>query len=394
MTRRRRLGLALLALLGALVAAEIGARLFVLPDRKIVWRPLPPFTGLQTAEQRAWLERQERELGGDELLGYGVFDPLLGWTLRPSSRSPDGAVHVDARGLRGTREYADEIPPGVVRILSCGDSFTFCAEVRDAETWQARIEARRADWEVWNYGVGGYGTDQALLRLRELAAGPVDALLVGLLLENIGRNVNRYRPLWYSQSDPAAKPRYRLAPSGLELVPQPFATRAEFVQAVRTGAVLELMAEHEHWRDPCVPAGLGWSALARLFGAKRAYAARDIEVLWADEEGEPFRTTLAILEESRSVARQLGTERLLVLVFPTEADLRGLVERGNRFWTPLLRALDQRGIACLDLADTLAGAGPAGIEALYLESHLGPRGNELVAEAVAARLAQWFPEKR
>src|SRR6185503_20431904 len=101
--------------------------------------------------------------------------------------------------------------------------------------WPAQLEALVPGLEAWNYGVGGFGTDQALLRLRQAAAtdspAPLAALLVGIMLDNIGRNVNRYRPLWYAEALPAVKPRYVLRGDELELVPQPFATRAEFVAA-------------------------------------------------------------------------------------------------------------------------------------------------------------------
>src|SRR5262245_40864663 len=184
MSARRRLLAALLVAAGALLFLELGARVFVLPNRKLVWRPLPPFTGLETEEQRAWLARHEGT--GVDSTGYGLFDPVLGWTHARSTVSPDGAVHIDARGRRSARTYPEPSPPGTRHVLACGDSFTFCAEVGDAEAWPAQLEALLPDCEVWNFGVGGYGTDQALLRVTREAEGPVDALVVGLLLENIG----------------------------------------------------------------------------------------------------------------------------------------------------------------------------------------------------------------
>jgi hypothetical protein len=382
--RRRAFLVASIAVLAALTTAEIGAR--VLDAR--IWRPLPPFG--RSAVQREWLERSERELAtGAEPGGYSGFDPELGWTTRRSYAAPDGAVHVNARGLRGTREYGEPRPEGTFRVVACGDSFTFGEEVRDGEAWTARLEARVPGLEVLNYGVGGYGTDQALLRLSREARAPVDAVLVGLMLENIGRNVNRYRPLWYPSSQPAAKPRYVLGPSRLELVAQPFAARAEFVAAVRSGDVFARLAEHEHWSDAAPPAFLRWSTAARLVAGQRAYGARKLEPLWTDIEGEPFRTTLALLEAFRPLARELGTEHVLVLVFPMRTDLPEVSTHGRRYWMPLLHALDARAIPYLDLAEPLAAAMQAGGElaTLYGESHLSARGNEIVAAAIAARLS-------
>ncbi len=381
---RRRLLVPLALLLGALALAELGAR--VLAAR--AWRPLPPFGS--GAPQAEWLARSGRELSeGRPPPGYSQFDAELGWSTRPGHVSADGTIHINAQGLRATREYAATRPSGMRRVLACGESFTFGEEVADAETWSARLEARVPALEVLNYGVGGYGTDQALLRVAREARGPIDALLVGLMLENIGRNVNRYRPLWYPSAQPAAKPRYVLGAGGLELVPQPYASLPEFVAAVESGRVFADLSEHEHWSDGGPPPWLAWSSAARLWAGQRAYAARELAPLWSDVEGAPFRTTLALLEAFRAEARALGSEHVLVLVFPLQSDLERLAAGGERTWTPLLAALDARGLAHLDLSEALAAAVRAGttVAELYLQSHFSPRANDLVAEAVATRLS-------
>ncbi len=208
MSARRRVLVPFLLVLCALAAAELGARALV---TRFAWRLLPPFGHGEV--QREWLERSERELAEEKPpSGYSQFDAVLGWTTKPGHSSPDGTIHVNAQGLRSTRVYAEPVQAGTRRVVACGESFTFCEEVADAEAWPARLEALAPGLEVWNYGVGGYGTDQALLRVAREARGPAEALLVGLMLENIGRNVNRYRPLWYPRAQPAAKPRYVLGP--------------------------------------------------------------------------------------------------------------------------------------------------------------------------------------
>jgi len=381
MTARRRWIPVALVLL-ALVGAEGGARLLA---PRLAWRPLPPFG--RGAIQTQWLERTERELAqGAPPPGYCRFDAELGWSPIAGHVSPAKDIHVNAQGLRGEREYAPEPPPGMRRVIACGESFTFGEEVLDHEAWTARMEALAPDLEVLNYGVGGYGTDQALLRARREVRGPADALLVGLMLENIGRNVNRYRPLWYPSAQPAPKPRFVLDAGGLELVPQPFPTRAEFTAAVRSGEVFARLAPHEHWAASPVPTWMLGSMLVRLAASARGYAARELAPLWADTAGEPFQVTLALLEAFRPLAAELGGARLVVLVFP----MRGHLEEaraGTRTWATLLTALEARGIEFLDLSEVLVEAGrDGGPDDLYLASHYSPRGNDLVARAVLAFL--------
>jgi hypothetical protein len=381
MSARRRVLVPILLVLCALVAGELGSRAVV---ERFTWRPLPPFGRGEV--QREWLERSERELAaGAPSLGYSQFDAVLGWTTKPGHVSDDGSIHVNAQGLRATREYAATPPAGGRRVIVCGESFTFAEEVSDSEAWPARLEALVPGLESLNYGVGGYGTDQALLRVSREARGPAEALLAGLMLENIGRNVNRYRPIWYPRAQPAAKPRYVMGAGGLELVPQPYASRAEFVAAVRSESVFAELAEHEYWGQGGRPDWLAGSAMARLLAGRRAYAARDLRRLWSDTGAEPFRTTLALIEALGAQARLLGEARLVVLIFPTRPDLEDWLAGTTRYWTTLLDALEERAIAYIDLSEPLAAAARRGgsVDALYSESHFSPIGNDVVARAVA-----------
>ncbi|MEQ1891333.1 MAG: hypothetical protein ABL998_02225 [Planctomycetota bacterium] len=381
MSRRARL--ALVALVVGLAAAETGGR-FLLAQS---WRPAPPFA--RGSEQAAWLERAERELAdGREAPGYSTFDAQLGWCVRRDYEGPEGKIHIDSAGRRTRRAYADPLALGVRRWAAVGESFTFGEEVSDEEAWPARIEAAEPDLELWNFGVGGYGTDQALLRLQRDVRGPLDGVLVGLMSENIGRNVNRYRPLWYPDAQPAAKPRYVLGAGGLELVPEPFATRAAFVAAVRDGSVFAALAEHEHWDDGMPPRLLAWSGCARFLFAQLAYRARAPERLWRDVEGEPFQTTLALLGAFKGIARGLGTERVVVVLFPARADLRAALAGEPRPWATLLERLPGLELAFVDCTDALLPeARTAGVDTLFRESHYSPRGNELVAAVIRAALA-------
>src|SRR5439155_12092273 len=82
----------------------------------------------------------------------------------------------------------------VVRIAAFGDSFTHCDGVANSFTWEYLLERLNPALEVLNFGVGGYGTDQALLRyeLEGMAFHPHIAIL-GFLPENIHRVVSVFR---------------------------------------------------------------------------------------------------------------------------------------------------------------------------------------------------------
>jgi hypothetical protein len=100
-----------------------------------------------------------------------------------------------------------------------GDSFTWSTGVADEDAWGS-ILAAKLKCRVANFGVGGYGTDQAFLRFRLLPpAGGV--VLLNHLSENILRNVNQYRNLLYPGHEFTFKPRFVDRNNGVELVPTP-----------------------------------------------------------------------------------------------------------------------------------------------------------------------------
>lgn len=117
------------------------------------------------------------------MIGFSKYHPLLGWTLRENLAS--GTMNTIAEGIRKNRPEDSEIRVG--GLLAVGDSFTAGSEVGDAESWPAQLE-RMVSAPVVNAGVGGYGTDQILLRAELLM--PVvrpHTLIVGFLEQDILR---------------------------------------------------------------------------------------------------------------------------------------------------------------------------------------------------------------
>lgn len=90
---------------------------------------------------RAWI----RFAPQDERLDYA--DVRDGMLLRPGFSgevvSGDGGTVAwtnNAAGFRATRDYAPKPPPGTLRIMSIGDSFTAGYRVGDEETFSRRLE--------------------------------------------------------------------------------------------------------------------------------------------------------------------------------------------------------------------------------------------------------------
>lgn len=386
MHKKRPLRIALALFLAGLLA-DLSTSLFLIHDGLFFGRPLPPFGALTHPKQRETLAKMAAESHGT-----WIFDRELGWSWRASSVSEDGLYAINALEARGPREYERQPAPGKRRLLTFGDSFTFGDEVRADSSFQQQLEHLEPAFEALNFGVSGYGTDQAWLRYRRLGRGlGAEIVCLGLMLENIGRNVNRYRPLWATFTGVCVtKPRFVLATDGkLELVPQPYATREELYAAIADGSVLEQIAAHEYWLGrPEIPTGK-LSSLVRLACGYLAYRERSPARLWRDVSGEPFQVTLALLEGFHRMAVADGLRLAPVLLFPSKEDLRDYALPGRPYWTSLFSELERREIPYVDLIVPLTeGARALGAERWELElfqgGHLSRAGNAIVARELLA----------
>ncbi len=333
------------------------------------------------------------KLPPEERGGIHLWDAELGWVNRPSCVSPDGKFTINAEGLRGESEYAPLPPNGITRLIAFGDSYTFGDEVQDKHAYPEMVERMFRGYEVLNFGVSAYGTDQALMRYRRSGRERgAHVVCMGMLLENIGRNVNRYRPLWYPRTgSPIAKPRFLLGrDQQLELVPLVYASEDAFRDAVLDGSVLADLAEHEYWDRPQPWTGT-LSAFARIGAGLWAYSQRQPRKLWQDTSGEAFQLTVEILATFRAEALADGAQEAVLLLFPYKDDLQGYLESGERYWSGLLTELERRGIPYIDLVPPLAqkhrnlkSEGRKGT--VYFGGHLSSVGNSVVATELKAWL--------
>ena len=334
-----------------------------------------------------WTRRRDRLRKQPTRPGPSTFSSRYGWWNAPGTRGEQhgDTIVINDVGARSRRNLTDAPPPGALRVVCYGESFTFGSEVADGESWPAQLEEQsQGSLEVWNLAVGGWGTDQALLRFRDTreALAP-DIVLLGLLSENIGRNVNRLRPAYWRAggSQPMPKPRFLLQDGVLELLPQPYATELELFEAAVDGSLGLDLAPHEGWAPSSTPSRFwNWWRDFRV-DRERAPWRR----LW-EERSEAYEVTVALIEAFAAEAAAIDA-RFGVVLYPTEADVED-----NWRMEVAHEALRALGVPFWDPFDTIQRMSNSGDP--YGDTHLTFQANAFVALDVGSWMDDrgWLPE--
>lgn len=148
------------------------------------------------------------------------YDPELGWIRKPNTSheesGKDGKTiwHIDDSGARKNPCYKTDN----LQISCYGDSFTFGRQVNDNETWEYYL-SQLVQSDVKNFGVGNYGIDQALLRLkREFPKNRTNFVIMGVVPDTISRIVSVWKHYYEYGNTFGFKPRFKIEKNDLVLI--------------------------------------------------------------------------------------------------------------------------------------------------------------------------------
>ncbi len=397
---RLRVGLTALviALAVGFVALEAAARLLTITNadgqRFFLNLPLRPYR-LPVGDTRATVERYQQTI-----ISELVYDPLLGWTNRPNF------ADYNAAGMRADRNYPLDPPDGVLRIAAFGDSFTHGNEVTRDETWTAQLEAllnaRGIHAEVLNFGVGGYGIDQAYLRWQEQGRQyQPDIVLLGFVAVDVNRLVSLY---WKLQpnvfitpgSNPFSKPRYVLDGDTLTLINSPTVAPAD-MPAFLTNFPNSDLARYESAFDAADYQDRWWlhsDALATLDALHRYLTfdptrspAFQIDLMRPPAPPAPYNDADAL---ASAIIQQWATEaeadgsRFIVVHLPMKAGIQAYQSDLPLDYEPLRSALSSR----YEWIETLDAFPSADLNGQFaLGGHYSPQGSATIATAIADYVA-------
>ena len=162
------------------------------------------------------------EEGLKKFIPHG-FDSELGWVRKPLTSNNE-------TGKKGTTKWSisengARTNPSFEHLnskISCyGDSFTFSRQVNDDQTW-AHYLSKLSNSNVLNFGVGNYGLDQSLLRLkREFNNNKTELVIIAVVPETICRIHSVWKHYYEYGNTFAFKPRFILKNNHLTEIKNP-----------------------------------------------------------------------------------------------------------------------------------------------------------------------------
>ena len=310
------------------------------------------------------------------------------------------AIPIDQTGARTDPGMDDANIGGV----AYGDSYTFCRQVNDDETWPHML-SRATGQRFANCGVGNYGLDQALLRYeREASLRGGRIAIMGVVPETICRVQSFWKHFSEYGNIFAFKPRFRVMEEGeLALLPNAIRKQEDFF---RIDELLPALMKNDEftaakfnqdmlrapyllhtlrtWRRT-LPLVLAAAADCIAGGGERAFfevMKRNTAITAGQYRNEKATALLAaIVRRFAETARSNGATPMLVFI-PQLLDLQYL-RGGNHFYLDFLEGL-REDLRTVDMGPTLLEQGDD--KAIYIEDrfggHLSTLGNSIVCDAL------------
>jgi hypothetical protein len=316
------------------------------------------------------------------------YDPVCGW-ISPKDR-PD----VNSLGARSLHEY-DNLPQ---TISVYGDSWAYGLGLPVADSWPMLLE-KAASRGVLNFGVNGYGTDQALLRLEDIHdTVPSSIVLLCITVENINRCVNIHKAFYQAQGF-APKPRFVLSQNGMELL-NPFDERDKVrdITLQNPDKLVSLARDHDYWFPEMTLWGKPWSIsfpYSVQLCARIPFLARRVRIGMTDvsshtylyHDEETFAVMQGVVRRFRDYAEEKDFTGLVV-IFPTLRDVRRYLATDEIGYQPLRGFLASEGIPFVDLLEPFARDPDYPRVFLHRKHHLSRVGSEIATQNVLRLLTE------
>ena len=315
-----------------------------------------------------------------------VRDSLLGWP-NPHTFGFDSIY--DISGSRIIPTFPDPTKNKSV-ISMYGDSYTFGAEVA-SEHSIANYLSILLNARVSNYGVGGYGTDQAYLRYMQNTNDSSKIVFLSHFVMNILRNVNQFREVIASAGGLGFKPSFILNNEKLILIPVLDLNSSNFISALDYP---EKYFEHDYFINDMsggyvkfeFPYTFSIIKSFNHFKIKSRLTGTDYyhDFYQLNHESNALKITVAIMEEF--VKRAKSRNQIpIILITPSAYSIHIHSEDGKWPYENMISALKNKDIEFVNLGEKIINhSKKLDLCDLYIDcnGHFNENGNRLVAEII------------
>lgn len=324
--------------------------LYLRHKKNVEYRPV--IKDRLSEDQRSMVQKL---LDGEEK--YITHSPRLGWTIMPNGTTDD--YQANSQGIRADKDYGSK-PEKKIRIATFGDSFVHCDEVTNDQTWQEHLNNLDDQLETINFGVGGYGMDQAYLRyLEDGQKFAPDIVLIGFMTENPTRNMSIFRPFYLPHSMlPLSKPRFTAKNGKVELIENPLDELSDYQRLLDEERQVRLELSHMdyfyYYRYGDHP--LDFFLTVRLFKILKGMYLKPQNKIFNGYEystqSKVYQVSIGIVEKFAKSARDAGSIPIVVFL-PNSGDFWRLKEKGVKNYRPFMEHMDKVGIPYFDFTQEL-----------------------------------------
>jgi lysophospholipase L1-like esterase len=301
---------------------------------------------------------------------FWKYDSLLGWAHQPGQEgifeTPQfrTVVRINENGLRD-RGHSYERQNDVERILVLGDSFAWGYGVEESERFSQQLE-KSLDVEVINAGVSGYSTDQELLWYRnEGIKYETDLVVLVLAGNDVGDNDRQLVSTIYY------KPKFVIEEGQPVLIGYPVpktSAQGRFIYSLSQRSALIYFLVQRYFD------------LISLYNEIKGNSNHaNSPVSGINVEREPFKLTIALLEEMRNVSESKQAKFVIV------ATDRWWNSPSEETYEDFIDTLQTKGFLVLDV-EAMPGFDP-GEMLIPDDGHWSRAGHEFVAEKIKDLIA-------
>lgn len=305
------------------------------------------------------------KLNPGSILDWRYYSPAFEHTHKPNVpygwSSPDGLP----------RPVKTQFSSTCARAF--GDSFTYGEEVYNSEEVWTSVASRELGCRIENYGVGGFGTDQALV-LYESTKTNTPIVILGIYSEMLRRNLAASWLFYAGQKDRALKPYFRLDhQENLEQISWPESSSSTDLRDYHRRDI--------YFKSYDVTFPYSWYLTKSIYYQLKTRL--ENKGIFFDKHIDALPLQLALLEAFKAQAAARGSEMVLVY-FPSLSDLAD----NNLSYSKQLKAYQAKHPqACvIDTGPALLEASKKSIGVGAQSGHFNSIGNAIVATEVAKGL--------